>query len=287
MADITVLNEIFATLKPLATPIVVATLTYWLKGKIDKTHYENKLKQDREAAIELREIKGKMDEADFPKLLDNLSSTTSLVQSIQGEISNKFWVKQEIFHTKQEIMLSITKAILELAELVRNRSQEHSIYHHVFYEHCGFSGGGYDVPCDAPTKYHVEAERLEQEYWSYVEQEIESEKASYRAKYGTKEYRDKDKQLFNLVVSSIEKVLASIRLNQAILHVETVGLCTFLELSKDNLTKVNDSREEDLSGYDWSEYQNEKYQEFLVEIEEQLTNVVRLTKVELDITDKV
>ncbi|HDM8036838.1 TPA: hypothetical protein P0E06_004271 [Vibrio fluvialis clinical-1] len=287
MADITVLNEAIDNLIPQLTPIGVAIFTYWLKGKIDKKNYENKLKQDSEAAIELREIKRKMDEADFPRLLDNLSSTTSLVQSIQGEISNKFWVKQEIFHTKQEIMLSITKAILELAELVRNRSQEHSMYHHIFYEHCGFSGGGYDVPYDAPKEYHLEAERLEQEYWSYVEQEIENEKESYRSKYGTKEYRDKDEQLFNLVVSSIEKVLVSIRLNQAILHVETVGLCTFLELSKDNLTKDNDPRDEGLSEHDWSEYQNEKFQELLVEVEEQLTNVVRLTKVELGITDKV
>ncbi|MCD1171282.1 hypothetical protein [Vibrio cholerae] len=151
MSD-SVLQEIIKYGEILISPIFIAIATYWLKHRIDTANYRTKIDQDKETAKELRELKDQLDDANFPNILSKLASTTELVEKIQNEISNKYWINQQFFPIKQEIMQIVTKAITDLRALVYSRNQEHLMYHHIYYENCGFSGGGFDIPFGVDPK---------------------------------------------------------------------------------------------------------------------------------------
>jgi hypothetical protein len=285
MPDSVVIQEILKYGNILISPIVIAGATYWLKHRIDNANFGTKLKQDTETARELQKIRGQLDDANFPDILSKLASTTELVETIQNKIANKHWINQQFFPIKQEIMQTVTKAITDLRELVYSRNQKHLMYHHIYYEYCGFSGGGFDVPFGVDPKYQEEVERIEAESWAFVEEEIELEKSKYKQKYTSPEYKEKDKLLFTSVISSIESVLNKISLNQAILSKNTVELCDFFEQAKDKITSSQTYDEsiydQGLSECDWSEHTIEENEKFLAEIDKQHIHIIQLTKDEL------
>ncbi|WP_165725963.1 hypothetical protein [Pseudoalteromonas sp. SA25] len=282
MADSLLPQEILKYGNILISPIFIAISTYWLKGKIDTANYSTKKKQDKETAKELRKLKDQLDDANFPNILSKLASTTKLVETIQNEISNKSWVNQQFFPIRQEIMQIVTKAITDLRELVYSRNQEHLMYHNIYIEHCGFSGGGFDAPFGVDPKYQEEAERMEAEYWAFAEKEIESEKSKHEQKYTSPEYKEKDKLLFTSVISSISSVLNRISLHQAILSKNTVELCDFFEHAKDKLTSSQTfDYDEGISEWEWSEHTIEENEKFLAEIDKQHIHIIELTKAEL------
>ncbi|MCD9556386.1 hypothetical protein GRJ22_08035 [Photobacterium carnosum] len=282
MSDSVLLQEILKYGNILISPIFIAGATYWLKHRIDTANYRTKIEQDKETAKELRKLKDQLDDANFPDILSKLASTTELVETIQNEISNKSWINQQFFPIRQEIMQIVTKAITDLRELVYSRNQEHLIYHYIYYEHCGFSGGGFDVHFGVDPKYQEEVERMEAEYWAFAEKEIELEKSKHKQKYASPEYKKKDKLHFTSVISSIESVLNQISLNQAILSTNTVELYDFFEHAKDKLTSPQTfDYDEGTSEWEWSEYTIEENEKFLAEIDKQHIHIIELTKAEL------
>lgn len=227
---------------------------------------------------------------DFEKLQDSLSQSTKLVESIKSEFSEKAWVKQQLFPTKQEIMRLTTKVICEFQELMQSRAQEHMTHHYIEYEHCRFSGGGYDVPWGADPKYHKEAERLENEYWEFATKEIELEREKYNKKYMSKEYKEKEESLSKSILISTDTVLNLISINKAILSKDTINLSVFLNkiktiLNGNSIIENIDKYElQEMSNGERSEFYIEENKKFLSEIDEQYANLIKLTKDELSLT---
>ncbi|NIZ07192.1 hypothetical protein [Pseudoalteromonas sp. HF66] len=282
MSDSVLLQEIFKYGNIIISPIAIAVATYWLKRRIDTANYRTKIEQDKETAKELRKLKDQLDDANFPNILRKLESTTELVETIQNKISNKSWINQQFFPIRQEVMHIVTKAVTDLRELVYSRNQEHLMYHHIYYEHCGFSGGGFDVPYGVDPRHQVEAERKEAEYWAFAEKEIELEKLKHKQKYTSPEYKEKDELLFTSVISSIESVLNQISFHQAILSTNTVELCDFFEHAKDKLISSQTfDFDEGISEGEWSEHTIEENKKFLSEIDKQHIHIIELTKAEL------
>ncbi|KAB0478812.1 hypothetical protein F7Q91_15670 [Vibrio chagasii] len=282
MPDSVLLQEILKYGNLLISPVFIAGATYWLKCKIDTANSRTKMEQDRKTAEELGKIKQKLDDANFPNILSKLASTTELVETIQNEISNKSWVNQQIFPIRQEIMQIVTRAVTDLRELVYLRNQAYLNFHHIYYENCGFSGGGFDVPFYADPKHQEEAERREAEYWAFAEKEIEFEKSKHKKKYSSHEYKEKDELLFTSVICHIESVLSKLSLNQAILSPNTVELSDFFEYAKTKLTSSQQfDHDEGISEWEWSEYMIEENEKFLAEIDKQHSHINELTKTEL------
>ncbi|WP_158143794.1 hypothetical protein [Vibrio metschnikovii] len=282
MSDSVLFQEILKYGNIFISPIFIAGATYWLKHRIDTANYRTKIEQDKETATELRKLNDQLNDADFPNVLRKLASTTQLVEKIQHEISNKFWINQQFFPIRQEIMQIVTKTITDLRDLVYSRNQEHLMYHHIYYENCGFSRGGFDVPFGVDPNYQEEVERMEAEHWAFAEKEIELEKSKYKKKYTSPEYKEKDELLFTSVISSIESVLNQLSLNQAILSTNTVELCDFFEHAKDKLTSSQTfDYDEGISEWEWSEHAIEENEKFLAEIDKQHIHIIKLTKAEL------
>lgn len=227
---------------------------------------------------------------DFEKLQGSLSESTTLVESIKSEFSEKSWIKQQLFPTKQEIIRLTTKVICEFQELIQSRVQEQMTYHYIEYEHCGFSGSGYDIPWNADSKYHEEAERLENEFWEFATKEIELERERYNKKYMSEEYEEKIKSLSNSILISIDTVLSLISMNKAILSEDTINLSVFLNKIKTILTdnpimgKIYKHELQEMSNDELSECYIDENKKLLSEIDEKYTNLIQLTKVELGLT---
>ena len=282
MPDSVLLQEILKYGNLLISPVFIAGATYWLKCKIDTANSRAKMERDHETARELGRLKQQLDDANFPNILSKLASTTELVETIQNEISNKSWVNQQFFPIRQEIMQIVTRATTDLRELVYSRNQEYLNYHHIYYENCGFSGSGFDVPFNVDPKYQEEVERMKAEYWAFAEKEIELEKSKHKKKYSSQEYREKDELLFTSVIDHIESVLNKLSLNRAILSQNTVELSDFFEYAKNNLTSSQTfDHDEGISEWDWSEHMIEENEKFLAEIDKQHSHIIKLTKAEL------
>ncbi|MBH0013357.1 hypothetical protein I6F48_08305 [Pseudoalteromonas sp. SWYJ118] len=227
---------------------------------------------------------------DFKKLQESLSESTKLVESIKSEFSEKTWIKQQLFPTKQEITRLTTKVIYEFQELMQSRVQKQIAYHYIEYEHCGLSGGGYNIPYNADPKYHEEAERLENEYWESATKEIELERERYNKKYMSGEYKEKEKSLSKSILISIDAVLNLISINKAILSEGTINLSVFLNRMKTILTDnpmMGDTYKyelQEMSSDERSEYYIDESKKLLSEINDQYTNIIQLTKDELDLT---
>jgi len=226
---------------------------------------------------------------DFDKLQDSLSKSTELVESIKSKFSEGTWVKQQLFPTKQEVMRLTTKVIYEFQELMQLRVQEQMAYHYIEYEHCGFSGGGYNVPYDADPKYYKEAERLENEYCEFVTKEIELEREKYSKKYMSEECKEKEKSQSKSILISIDAALNLISVNQAILSEDTIKLSVFL--NKVEIILTDNPIIGDICEYEFQEMSNDERSEYCInenkkllsEIDDQYANIIELTKHELSI----
>lgn len=230
---------------------------------------------------------------DFNNLERTLRDHTKLVEGIKSEFSEQIWINQQLFPKKQEIFRLATKVICNFREFMQSVIQEQTLYHYIEFEHCGFSsGGGYDVPYDAEPKYHIEAERLEKEFWQFAEKEINLERAEYSKKYRSKEHIEKQNLLSESVLSSIDEVLNLINMNKAILSENTITFSLFFNEIKTILTdnptmgKIYNKELEGLANYEISEFYIEKNQKLLSKIDEQYSILINLTKVELGINKK-
>ncbi|MER2495766.1 hypothetical protein ABS858_06675 [Vibrio neptunius] len=155
---------------------------------------------------------------DFDTAISQLAKSTNAVESIKSQMSEKFWVKQQVWDTKraayEELLTSLYLVNQYLEQIIDYLSKHNDCFIHIGYQ--------YSAPYDSLE---------EEEHIRSYEEYIEDEQASFKKKYESEEYKNERDTLHKETIESIAK-LKNVFSIKSIYLLEDIQ---FLENDIDNL----------------------------------------------------
>lgn len=130
---------------------------------------------------------------DFDTAISQLEKSTNAVESIKSQMSEKFWVKQQVWDTKRSAYEELL-ASLYLVEQYLDQIIDYLSEHNDCFIHIGHSYGG---------PYETQEE---EEYIRSYEDYIADEQASFKKKYESEEYQNERDALHKETKESIAKL---------------------------------------------------------------------------------
>ena len=130
---------------------------------------------------------------DFDTAIFQLEKSTDAVESIKNQMSEKFWVKQQVWETKrsayEELLTSLYLVDQYLDQIIDYLSEHNDCFIHI--------GHSYDGPYETPE---------EEEHMRSYEEYIADEQASFNKKYESEEYKNERNTLHKETKESIAKL---------------------------------------------------------------------------------
>lgn len=142
---------------------------------------------------------------DFDTAISQLEKSTDAVENIKNQMSEKFWVKQQVWETKrdayEELLTSLYLVDQYLDQIINYLSEHNDCFIHI--------GHAYDGPYENPE---------EEENMRSYEEYIADEQALFNQKYESEEYKNERNTLLKETKESIAKLANVFSIKSIYLH---------------------------------------------------------------------